>query len=210
MSPKVTEAYREAARAKILRAAEKVFARKGYNAASVDDIVKESSLSKGALYGYFDSKEELFLALRTHMVGLRIDQAIAAMPASASATEKLIKAGELAIRESAKLNRSTLRVGFEFWTSAPRIKAVHQYYADWYGGYHQFLTSLIREGMTRREFRQDLDPEALAWILLATVDGLCLHWALIGFDIDWEAVERMFLSVVTNGILAPSRRSSQG
>src|SRR5512136_610684 len=132
MCPKVTEAYREATRGKILRAAEKVFARKGYNAASVDDIVKESGLSKGALYGYFESKEELFLALRTHMVGLRIDQAIAAMPASASATEKLMKAGELAIRESAKLDRSTLRVGFEFWTSAPRIKAVHQYYADWY------------------------------------------------------------------------------
>lgn len=209
MCPKVTEAYREAARARILRAAEKVFARKGYNAASVDDIVRESGLSKGALYGYFDSKEALFLALRTHNVGLRIDQVIAAMPATTSALEKLLKAGELAIQESARLDRNTLRVAFEFWTSAPRIQAVHQYYADWYSGYHRFLAGIIREGMTRGEFRRDLDPEALARLLIGAIDGLCLHWALLGIDIDWEAVERMLLSVVREGVLVPGRRTGR-
>lgn len=208
MSPKVSEAYKEATRAKILRAAEKVFARQGYNAASVDDIVKESGLSKGALYGYFDSKEELFLALRRHNVGVRVDQVIAAMPPGTSVTEKLIKAGELAMREAARQDRNSLRVAFEFWTSAPRIKAVHEYYADWYRMYNEFLAALIREGIQRGEFRRDVDPAALARLLIAAIDGLCLHWALLGSDIDWQAEERTLLTVALDGVRAPPRRSA--
>ncbi len=202
MSPKVSDAYKEAARGKILRAAEKVFARKGYNAASVDDIVKESGLSKGALYGYFDSKEELFLALRRHNIGVRVDQVIAAMPPGTSATEKLIKAGELAMGEAARQDRNSLRVAFEFWTSAPRIKAVHEFYADWYRTYNEFLTALIREGIQRGEFRRDLDPEALSRLLIAAIDGLCLHWALLGTDIDWQAEERTLIGVALDGVRA--------
>src|SRR5260221_10200553 len=39
------------------------FARQGYRATSMDDVVRESGLSVGAIYSYFASKEELFLAL---------------------------------------------------------------------------------------------------------------------------------------------------
>src|SRR5437868_924307 len=39
------------------------FARQGYHATSMDDVVRESGLSVGAIYSYFPSKEELFLAL---------------------------------------------------------------------------------------------------------------------------------------------------
>lgn len=209
MCPKVTEAYREAARTQILDAAQKVFARKGYHAASMDDIVKESGLSKGALYGYFDSKEELFLGLRARLVEFDLERVIAAMPASAPATEKLMKVGELALRSQARLDRDMLRVSFEFWTSAPRMKPLQGYYHDLYHENHQFLVALIREGMTRGEFRRDLDPEALSWILIAVVDGLGMHSASLptGVDFDWEAVERAFLSMVRDGILVRPRRS---
>jgi AcrR family transcriptional regulator len=47
----------------LLRAAEQVFARVGYEAAQVDEIADAAGFSKGALYAHFKSKEELFLAL---------------------------------------------------------------------------------------------------------------------------------------------------
>lgn len=50
-------------RERILEAAVKVFASKGYHDAKVDDIVAESHTSKGAFYFYFPSKQEIFLAL---------------------------------------------------------------------------------------------------------------------------------------------------
>lgn len=47
----------------LLRAAEQVFARVGYEAAQVEQIADAAGFSKGALYAHFKSKEELFLAL---------------------------------------------------------------------------------------------------------------------------------------------------
>ena len=50
-------------RSKILEAAVSVFAKKGYHETRVDDIVAESKTSKGSVYFYFPSKQEIFLGL---------------------------------------------------------------------------------------------------------------------------------------------------
>jgi len=50
-------------RNRILEAAVKVFASKGYHDTKVDDIVKASQTSKGAFYFYFPSKQDIFMAL---------------------------------------------------------------------------------------------------------------------------------------------------
>jgi AcrR family transcriptional regulator len=47
----------------LLRAAEQVFARVGYEKAQVEEIAEAAGFSKGALYAHFKSKEDLFLAL---------------------------------------------------------------------------------------------------------------------------------------------------
>ncbi len=57
--PKVVPEYREEAKAKIVKAARAVFAKKGYHDATMDDVAKEVGVSKGALYSYFESKEDL-------------------------------------------------------------------------------------------------------------------------------------------------------
>lgn len=50
-------------RTRILEAAVKVFATKGFHDAKVDDIVNEAQTSKGAFYFYFPSKQDIFIAL---------------------------------------------------------------------------------------------------------------------------------------------------
>ena len=50
-------------RSSLLRAAEQVFARVGYERAQVEEIAEVAGFSKGALYAHFESKEELFFAL---------------------------------------------------------------------------------------------------------------------------------------------------
>jgi TetR/AcrR family transcriptional regulator, fatty acid metabolism regulator protein len=54
---------REETRKRILEAAAQVFAAKGFHNAAVDDIVKASGTSKGAVYFYFESKDQIFLCL---------------------------------------------------------------------------------------------------------------------------------------------------
>lgn len=48
---------------KILKAAIKVFAERGYHSTRVDDIADESKTSKGSIYFYFKSKQDIFLGL---------------------------------------------------------------------------------------------------------------------------------------------------
>src|SRR5438552_13801419 len=61
--PRVVPEYKEEARTRILTAANQVFGEKGYRQATMDDVAKKLGVSKGALYLYFASKEELFEAI---------------------------------------------------------------------------------------------------------------------------------------------------
>jgi AcrR family transcriptional regulator len=69
-------------RDRILEAALAVFAEKGYHRAAVDDIVRASGTSKGAVYHHFPSKEAVFLALVDDLAA-RLAEAVAAAIADA-------------------------------------------------------------------------------------------------------------------------------
>jgi len=58
--PRVVPEYKEEAKNRIVSAANQVFAEKGYRQATMDDVAKKIGVSKGTLYLYFASKEELF------------------------------------------------------------------------------------------------------------------------------------------------------
>lgn len=58
--PRVVAGYREEARKTVLDAAVGVFAERGYHDTTMDDVAQKLGVSKGAVYQYFDSKEELF------------------------------------------------------------------------------------------------------------------------------------------------------
>lgn len=64
MSPKVTEEYLEERRQQIISAAEVCFARMGIHGTTLEDIRMESGLSRGAVYHYFKSKEDIVEGLR--------------------------------------------------------------------------------------------------------------------------------------------------
>jgi AcrR family transcriptional regulator len=60
-----------------LRAAGTVFADRGYHGATLDDVLAEAGVSRGALYHYFCSKQELFLALLNERMTTGIEDAAA-------------------------------------------------------------------------------------------------------------------------------------
>jgi len=69
--PRVTEAHREARRAQIRAAALRAFTAKGYQRASIADVVAESGLSAGAIYGHYDGKQALFAAVAQEVLSRR-------------------------------------------------------------------------------------------------------------------------------------------
>ena len=60
--PRVTAAHEQEVRERIVRAATRAFAEHGFHRTTMQDIVRESGLSVGAIYTYFKSKSELILA----------------------------------------------------------------------------------------------------------------------------------------------------
>lgn len=69
--PRVSQAHRVARRAEIIDAALRCFARSGYQRTTMADIISESGLSAGAIYGYFGGKQELLVAVADHVLGAR-------------------------------------------------------------------------------------------------------------------------------------------
>ena len=57
--PKVVPEYKEIAKNKIIQAAIKIFSQKGFHKSTMDEIAREVGVSKGTLYTYFKSKEEI-------------------------------------------------------------------------------------------------------------------------------------------------------
>jgi len=76
-------------RARLLKAAEEVFVRDGYEAAQLDEIAARADRSKGAVYTHFKSKEDLFLALFEHRTRTQIDEFVARLRRLTNRHEKM-------------------------------------------------------------------------------------------------------------------------
>jgi AcrR family transcriptional regulator len=90
--PKVSEGHRQARREEIVAAAIRAFSTKGFSRASMADVIAESGLSAGAIYGHFSSKRELLSACaaelfnrRRRELDLAIDRGEAPAPGEALA-----------------------------------------------------------------------------------------------------------------------------
>jgi len=206
LAPKVTSAYKQKTRERILEGAEALFSREGYYDTSMDEIVRESGLSKGAIYGYFSSKEELFLALEDRDLALTLARVKAAFAPGDSAKSKLEKAAEVAFSSLMGATKKACRMSLEFSVAAPRIRPLMHRQDDRYRAGHSLVAEIIREGVRSGEFREEIDVEISASILLAVVDGLSLHWATTTREFDWAKVRAQLSTIVLNGMLAEGRR----
>jgi AcrR family transcriptional regulator len=100
---------RLATRDKILQAAREVFAEKGYHRALVDDIVRASQTSKGAVYHHFPNKEALFLALVDEFAG-RLAEAVASAIGRAHGALGKVEAAVTAGLETFARHRDLARI----------------------------------------------------------------------------------------------------
>lgn len=201
MAPKIVD--KAAKRAEITRAATEVFARKGFQGASVDDVAAAAGFSKGTLYGYFQNKEELFYAsfqaFRVEIMQL----CEGAMAEQRTAWDKL----RACLRFSADALRSQIELfplTLEIWAAASSGPARDRFAEAMQGMYAEFrhLTAgLLRAGCEAGEFRADIEPEAVAAWLVGGLDGLMLQF---WFDqnLDVENLIDGFLDVVHRGIAA--------
>ncbi len=89
--PSRQQARTEATRRKLLLAAEKIFARDGFEAARLEDIAALAGYTRGAFYANFQGKEDIFFALLERWVGQRISE-VKALIAQQESPANLLRA----------------------------------------------------------------------------------------------------------------------
>jgi AcrR family transcriptional regulator len=164
----------------ILDTAAVVFARKGFHQARVDDIVQESGLSKGTIYWYFKSKNDIITALSQRMLDQEIDSLYALLDAGGTVRERLLSYTRHVIDEVHQLAESgLLPIFYEFYALAARNsdKAIRLFIRQYLENTRTALAPLIQQGIECGELRP-LDAEAAAMALAAQFEGCILIWAV--------------------------------
>lgn len=187
----------EETRARIIESAIKLFSNRGYNAASVDDICAEASISKGAFYHHFESKQALFLALLDGWLKT-IDNAIEASK-DKTAPETFMQMTEGFPYLFATAGEG-LPMFLEFWLQASRDKKVWEASIAPYRRYHKYFTSLIKKGVEEASF-VEVSPELASRMIVSTAMGLLLQSLLDPKGAKWEKVARDSTTLLLNSLL---------
>lgn len=185
-------------KAQILQAALTCFSGKGYHQTSMDDIVAESGLSKGALYWHFKSKQELFVSLiEWHMTAFR-EEAFHVWTDDMSATDK-IQAMMTFFVDSSEQLIPFFKITIDFWAQTSEDKQLRAIFDGMLVDFQRGLGALIDEGIASGEFRA-VDVPNLALALFAALDALALYKTLLGDKVDVQASAQVLLGVVIAGL----------
>lgn len=189
MPPKVSDRYKEQKRASLLKSAFDCFAEKGFHQTTIDDIAAHAKSSKGAIYNYFFSKEDIFLQILERrneewLESLRTE--FAAMPSSAEKLRFLLdKNRRIPVLPEAK---SWGVLQMEFLLNASRHERIQQEVELQYERFMKFYIEIMEEGLANGEFRADLDTRVAASLFWKLTNGIALQFALVTNDREYDPI----------------------
>ncbi|MFD5199077.1 TetR/AcrR family transcriptional regulator [Streptomyces sp. NPDC058375] len=170
-------------RRQILRAALEVYSEGGERGSSLKEIADRVGLSQAGVLHYFESREELLLAVLA-------ERDLAGTEATGDATSP----GEAVARVVAHNARQPGLVDLFVTLSAAASDVEHPAHAFFTQRYDA-LSAQIEDGMgqarRRGNVREDVTPEQLSRLLIAVADGLQLQW-LLNPDIDMAELVEVF------------------
>jgi AcrR family transcriptional regulator len=167
------------ARQRLVQAALKLFATRGYHNTSISDILKESGCTRGLLYYYFSSKEELGYAAIDEQIRLLCEQGAAShLRASDHPIDRLLEVlndvpnrirlapgGELVVGVSASM--ACVHSGFRQRVQASLAPVVDE------------IEGMLRKGIADGQIVDSIDPRQVAHVLVILGHGIQMA-ALLG------------------------------
>ncbi len=162
-------------RERILRAAVKVFAKKGFYASRVSEIAKAAGVADGTIYLYFDSKDDVLESLfedRTERLLTALRTELAKHEGASARLRRLIEM-QLGLLEGQRELAEVITVNLRQST-----RLLRQYGSKRFVEYLEFMASVIADGQRSGEFRDDVSPRVMARALFGALDGVTLTWAL--------------------------------
>jgi TetR/AcrR family transcriptional regulator, transcriptional repressor of aconitase len=176
-------------RDRLLQAAEVVFAKEGYTAASLDDIAEHAEFSKGAIYSNFESKEALFLAVLSRKM-LREQEFYHELVARCKSKQELLQAlASWHWHMEDEIN--VLLMTTEFQMIAGQRPQIASQVARLFRQQRRGLATIFQGPVSKRKTRTSSHSQELATTLLALAKGLALQHAADPKAITERMVERI-------------------
>ena len=193
----------EETRERLLDAATRVFARRGYQQATLDEIAKEAGFTIGAVYSNFAGKEELFLALADR----EVDQRVAEIRAVGDAAERGEQPGAEAadqFREFLERDPDWPLLFYEFWSFGVRNPKTRQEFARRRQAVRDALAETLERVAAQLGFRPRFPAPQLATAIGATLNGLAFERAADPDAIPDEVFAEFIAAILACSVAAPS------
>lgn len=201
------EREKQQRREEIIQAAEKVFYSMGLESATMDDIAAQAELSKGTLYLYFRSKEELFFEVARKAIGLLNSHTSAAAEIAGNAIEKLGEMGKATVQfmhSHPKHMQAILSImgSHPGGTELTRGDVQSIVYGESSVG---MVMRVVEEGIRDKLIRSDIPAALIAHTLWMQMMGVIQFVSLEGeliemLDLTPQEVFEIHFQLVFNGI----------
>ena len=169
----------------------------------MNDIVRASGLSKGAVYGHFPSKANLVVTLQDRTLESRLQGTALQFGVGESARERVLKLVRLLFEPGTPSDREQARLSLQFTASALQSPSLRALVDARYERVHRLFRDLLAEGRRSGEFRADIDASATATAILGLLDGVRVDWAFTShrrLDLKrlFPALERLLCEGILN------------
>jgi TetR/AcrR family transcriptional regulator, transcriptional repressor for nem operon len=162
----------EQTRQHIIQQAATLFNQRGYIGSSISDVMQCTGLQKGGIYRHFQSKEQLALAAFDYAQQQNTSQLVAAVAAETDAVQKLLAFisafHTLTLHPPVPGGCPILNTIVDSDDGDPalreRVVAVVR-------GWEQLIERIVADGVARGSLRCDIDPQTVASVLIATLEG---------------------------------------
>ena len=175
-------------REEILNSAKKIFMKKGYGRATIDEIARESGVAKGTIYLYFKSKEDLFISLITEQ--MRNIARIAEEVNQSDPIKRLIEFGKKIALLDPPIHQ-ILSYG-QIPLSPTFVKRVRKEMIKNFGRVVEIIAGWITEGIEQKKFVR-VDPVNAASLFIALTRFIPTAKFFSNIEVDMTEVLNIFL-----------------
>ena len=159
----------------ILEAAMEVFVINGYANTRMDDIVRQSGLSKGALYHHYPSKKDLFIALIDHWEVYCFPDFYSRNGTDRTASETLLDFAK-AVLDVFKEKKYVFLAEVEFWALSNQDEEINERSKSLYKKLLNLFELVLQKGVRSGEFKE-IDTKVVSLIILTGFQGI--NWFCI-------------------------------